>query len=103
MTGRAVPFHCPYCGDDNLWPFEARRLARQEPPFEAEGSGHGAWECRACLRAFKVTSAGLDDYVTAIVRNFLADRADDEGFAAWATRADEALLRGDQAPAAEGR
>ena len=28
------------------------------------------------LRAHKVTSAGLDDYVTSVVTNFLADRAD---------------------------
>jgi sulfite reductase (ferredoxin) len=55
------------------------------------------------LRAHKVTSAGLDDYVATIVSNYLADRAVGEGFPAWATRADEALLRGDQALAAEGR
>jgi len=39
-TGRAVPFHCPYCGDTNLWPRE------------------GGWECRSCLRAFSVTMLG---------------------------------------------
>ena len=22
MSARAVPFHCPYCGDENLWPHE---------------------------------------------------------------------------------
>ena len=33
------------------------------------------------LRAHKVTSAGLDDYVTTVVTNFLADRGDDESFA----------------------
>ena len=49
MSGRAVPFHCPYCGDENLWPHEA----------EGEtGSGHGQWECRSCLRAFKLTMIG---------------------------------------------
>ncbi|GAB2981717.1 nitrite/sulfite reductase [Nocardioides montaniterrae] len=48
------------------------------------------------LRAHKVTSAGLDDYVETIVRNYLADRNDAEPFAAWIERADEALLRGDQ-------
>jgi transposase-like protein len=46
MTERTVLNHCPYCGDDNLW------------PHEAEGAGHGAWECRSCLRAFKVTMIG---------------------------------------------
>jgi len=47
------------------------------------------------LRAHKVTSAGLDDYVTAVVTSFLAERTDDESFAAWVARADEAPLRGD--------
>ncbi|WP_151082005.1 nitrite/sulfite reductase [Nocardioides cynanchi] len=47
------------------------------------------------LRAHKVTSEGLDDYVTAVVGNFLAERADDETFAAWVARADEDLLRGE--------
>ncbi len=48
------------------------------------------------LRAHKVTSAGLDDYVTTIVSNFLADRRGDESFATWVARADEELLRGDK-------
>jgi len=47
------------------------------------------------LRAHKVTSAGLDDYVTAVVSAYLADRTDGERFAAWVARADEALLRGE--------
>jgi sulfite reductase (ferredoxin) len=47
------------------------------------------------LRAHKVTSAGLDDYVSALVTNFLAERTGDEAFADWVARADESLLRGD--------
>ncbi len=47
MSARAVPFHCPYCGDENLWPHEPD-----------EGAGHGQWECRSCLRAFKLTMIG---------------------------------------------
>ena len=43
MSERAVPFHCPYCGDEDLFPQEAR----------------GAWECRSCLRAFTVKMLGL--------------------------------------------
>jgi sulfite reductase (ferredoxin) len=48
------------------------------------------------LRAHKVTSAGLDDYVTAVVTNFLADRTGDESFATWVARAEEELLRGEK-------
>ncbi len=48
MTGRGVPFHCPYCGDEDLWPHEP-----------TDGSaGHGAWECRSCLRAFSLKMLG---------------------------------------------
>lgn len=47
------------------------------------------------LRAHKVTSAGLDGYVSAVVSAYLADRTDGERFAAWVARADEALLRGE--------
>jgi hypothetical protein len=57
MTERAVPFHCPYCGEQDLWPFETpRSSAPQEPPREAV---HGAWECRGCLRAFTVKMLGM--------------------------------------------
>jgi transposase-like protein len=47
MSARAVPFHCPYCGEENLFPHEV-----------VDGSSHGAWECRSCLRAFKVSMIG---------------------------------------------
>jgi sulfite reductase (ferredoxin) len=48
------------------------------------------------LRAHKVTSAGLDDYITVVVQNYLGDRTAGESFASWAVRADEVLLRGDK-------
>jgi sulfite reductase (ferredoxin) len=48
------------------------------------------------LRAHKVTSAGLDDYVTNVVTAFLDQRGDGETFAAWAARADEVALRGER-------
>ena len=41
MSERAVHFHCPYCGDTDLFPAEA------------------GWECRSCLRAFTVKLLGL--------------------------------------------
>jgi ribosomal protein L37AE/L43A len=44
MSDRAVPFHCPYCGDQDLRPSE---------------QGPGSWECRACLRAFSLKLLGL--------------------------------------------
>ncbi|GAA3685119.1 sulfite reductase SirA [Nocardioides ginsengisoli] len=49
------------------------------------------------LRAHKVTSKGLDDYVSTVVGNYLADRTEGEAFDAWVHRADEDLLRGEKA------
>ena len=43
-TSRGIPFHCPYCGDENLRPSE---------------EGHGSWECHACLRAFTLKMLGM--------------------------------------------
>ena len=48
------------------------------------------------LRAHKVTSAGLDDYVTSVVSAFLAEREPAESFAAWVVRADEQVLKGER-------
>ena len=45
MSGRGIPFHCPYCGDENLRPSEEVRT--------------GAWECHACLRAFSLKMLGM--------------------------------------------
>ena len=48
MSERVSPFHCPYCGEEDLRPHETD-----------EGSPHGTWECRACMRAFSVKFLGL--------------------------------------------
>ncbi|MEV5729018.1 hypothetical protein AB0N50_24835 [Streptomyces pharetrae] len=45
MSERAAPFYCPYCGDEDLRPNEEE--------------GHGAWECAACNRAFRLKFLGL--------------------------------------------
>jgi ribosomal protein L37AE/L43A len=42
---RVVPFHCPYCGEEDLRP--------------SEHGPHGTWECRTCARAFTVKFVGL--------------------------------------------
>ncbi len=48
MSERISPFHCPYCGEEDLRPHETE-----------DGSPHGSWECRACMRAFSVKCLGL--------------------------------------------
>ncbi|MGC7094146.1 Insertion element protein [Amycolatopsis lurida] len=42
VTERATPFHCPYCGDEDLRPEE-----------------NGAWLCSSCRRVFSVKFLGL--------------------------------------------
>jgi transposase-like protein len=42
--GHTALAYCPYCGDEDLFP---------------HGAAHGAWECRACRRAFSVKFVGL--------------------------------------------
>ena len=48
MNARVAPYHCPYCGDEDL-----------RPHVPDEGAEHGAWECRACQRAFRLSFLGL--------------------------------------------
>ncbi|HZN71723.1 MAG TPA: hypothetical protein VFC00_08600 [Micromonosporaceae bacterium] len=41
---RVTPYHCPFCGEEDLRPHE---------------SASGAWECRSCTRVFAVKLIGL--------------------------------------------
>ncbi len=43
MSERLVPYSCPYCADEDLRP---------------HGETHGEWECRSCLRAFRLKFLG---------------------------------------------
>jgi transposase-like protein len=47
VTGeRAVPYHCPYCAEEDLRPL---------------GATPGAWHCRTCTRSFSVRYLGTAD------------------------------------------
>ena len=48
MSERAVPFYCPYCGEEDLRPAE-----------QTDRVPHGAWYCAACLRTFAVKMIGI--------------------------------------------
>jgi ribosomal protein L37AE/L43A len=41
MTERAVPYLCPFCGEEDLRPVP-----------------DGGWNCRGCLRVFSLTFHG---------------------------------------------
>ena len=53
MSERAAPFHCPYCGDEDLRPHEVVADSGEVT------SPHGTWECRSCLRAFSLKMLGM--------------------------------------------
>ncbi len=45
---RAVPFYCPFCGEESL-----------RPHGDDPDSGHGDWRCEDCTRVFSVRYKGL--------------------------------------------
>ena len=47
-TARAVPFFCPFCGEETIRPFG------DEPD-----TGRGDWRCEDCTRVFTVRYKGL--------------------------------------------
>jgi transposase-like protein len=60
MSAHAVPFYCPYCGEEDLVPTPAAEPAAGAAAGGAEddgGSGHGRWSCRACTRTFQLRLA----------------------------------------------
>jgi hypothetical protein len=52
MTERAVPYHCPFCAEEDLRPLESGAVP---------GLDRGGWHCRSCLRVFSVAFHGIHD------------------------------------------
>ncbi|WP_116951436.1 hypothetical protein [Jiangella endophytica] len=53
---RAAIMHCPFCGEEDLFPTAEVRASAEAENRPAE---HNAWECRSCLRVFSVKLLGL--------------------------------------------
>jgi ribosomal protein L37AE/L43A len=53
-TARAVPYVCPFCGEEDLRP-----LASGDVP----GLTRGGWHCRSCLRVFSLSFHGVHSAV----------------------------------------
>jgi hypothetical protein len=49
VSGHAVPFYCPYCGEEDLVPEVGA----------GTGQGHGHWSCRSCRRGFRLSLTAL--------------------------------------------
>jgi transposase-like protein len=45
---RAVPFFCPFCGEESIRPWG-----------DDPDKGHGDWRCEDCSRVFSVRYRGL--------------------------------------------
>ena len=56
MSERAVPFYCPFCGDEDLRPHEVEEV--RDGSVEVR-SPHGSWHCRSCQRAFALRLLGI--------------------------------------------
>ena len=48
--GRAVPYSCPFCAEEDLRPVPSGAVA---------GLTRGGWHCRSCLRVFSLTFHGV--------------------------------------------
>jgi hypothetical protein len=62
-AGRAVPYFCPFCAEEDLRPFERASSRHSAPELSDENDrterAHGVWHCRSCLRTFSVRFHGL--------------------------------------------
>ncbi len=58
MSGRVVPYQCPYCGEDDLRPYEPEG---DTDGGDADGAVklRGAWHCRDCIRVFTLKYHGM--------------------------------------------
>jgi predicted RNA-binding Zn-ribbon protein involved in translation (DUF1610 family) len=48
-TPRAVPFYCPFCGEQDIRPSDAG----------AEGGGAAPWRCESCDRVFTLALVAI--------------------------------------------
>jgi transposase-like protein len=57
VSGRVVPYYCPYCGEEDLRPYE------DDPDSDVEAGGaaavRGRWHCADCTRVFAVKYHGM--------------------------------------------
>ena len=51
MSARVVPYHCPYCGEEDLRPYA--------PEDDNEVEIKGGWHCADCTRVFAVKYHGM--------------------------------------------
>ena len=55
-TQRAVPYHCPFCAEEDLRPVASGTVP---------GLTRGGWHCRSCLRVFSLSFLWFDRFPSA--------------------------------------
>jgi transposase-like protein len=56
MSGRVVPYQCPYCGEEDLRPYEPEE---DDAVSQPDASLRSAWHCRVCTRVFTLKFHGM--------------------------------------------
>ena len=59
MTARVVPYYCPYCGEEDLRPYEAPSAGEQGARSDSDVEIRGGWHCADCTRVFTVKYHGM--------------------------------------------
>jgi transposase-like protein len=59
VTARVVPYHCPYCGEEDLRPYESQSGSDTAARSDSEVEIRGAWHCADCTRVFAVKYHGM--------------------------------------------
>ncbi len=67
---RAVPYHCPFCAEEDLRPLESGAVLTSRAQL-----ARGGWHCRSCLRVFSLSFHGLHQ-VTAVTAHHQAPGSD---------------------------
>ncbi|MEV3935075.1 hypothetical protein AB0K52_03695 [Glycomyces sp. NPDC049804] len=59
MSGRVVPYYCPYCGEEDLTPYEPPSDGEPEARSDSDVEIKGGWHCADCTRVFAVKYHGM--------------------------------------------
>jgi transposase-like protein len=62
VTARVVPYYCPYCGEEDLRPYEPEADSAVDFGHGEAGGAinvRGRWHCADCTRVFAVKYHGM--------------------------------------------
>jgi transposase-like protein len=62
VSGRVVPYYCPYCGEEDLRPYEPEPdsdVGVQHRDTAVDANLRGGWHCHDCTRVFTLKFHGM--------------------------------------------